>query len=79
MICWGSPLISCSLIVRTLEKLPNRLKHQLRKRILAVEFKALLPHLRLTVILIMSQFQIEGGGVVQGVTKLISTFSTFVT
>ena len=26
-----------------------------------------------------TQFQIEGGGVVQGVTKLISTFSTFVT
>ena len=27
----------------------------------------------------MTQFQIEGGGVVQGVTKLISTFSAFVT
>ena len=25
-----------------------------------------------------TQFQIEGGGVVQGVTKLISTFSAFV-
>ena len=28
---------------------------------------------------VMTQFQIEGGGVVQGVTKLISTFSAFVT
>ena len=26
-----------------------------------------------------TQFQIEGGGMVQGVTKLITTFSTFVT
>ena len=25
----------------------------------------------------MTQFQIEGGGMVQGVTKLIMTFSTF--
>ena len=28
---------------------------------------------------LMTQFQIEGGGVVQGVIKLISTFSAFVT
>ena len=28
-------------------------------------------------ILLMTQFQIEGGGMVQGVTKLIMTFSTF--
>ena len=27
---------------------------------------------------IMTQFQIEGGGLVQGVTKLIMTFSAFV-
>ena len=27
----------------------------------------------------MTQFQIEGGGVAQGVTKLISTFSAFLT
>ena len=27
----------------------------------------------------MTQFQIEGGGLVQGVTKLITTFSAFVT
>ena len=30
-------------------------------------------------LLFKTQFQIEGGGEVQGVTKLISTFSTFVT
>ena len=28
---------------------------------------------------VMTQFQIDGGGLVQGVTKLIMTFSTLVT